>query len=279
MNSSISQKIQETVLSIPSPTKFSVEFGAWDGVYLLNSRPLILDHGHQAVLIEADKKKYFDLKQNYQNVSGVECLNALVGWTPEDGLDSLLKATSCPKNPDFLSIDVDGNDYHIWKAVQMYRPSVVCIEFNPTIPKDVYFIQDADPLTQQGCSLRSLCQLAETKGYRIVHVDFRDVLFGSKEFFAETGNKPLDWESVSMDTSAQTSLFVGYDGRLLLQGAATLRWNGLRFYEEDIQILPGWLRKYPDNMNYFQKLGLRIYRLLRRWRSSWRRRLGFPLHP
>ena len=279
MNQKLPAKILDAVLGIPAPSRFSVEFGAWDGIYLLNSRPLILNHGHQAVLIEANKTKYGQLQNNYSEISRVQCLHALVGWTPEDGLDALLKETSCPLNPDFLSIDVDGNDYHIWKAVQIYRPAVVCIEFNPTIPQEIEYIQEADPRIQRGNSLRSLCRLAEEKEYGILHVDFHDVLFGAREYLTATGRIPLQWDSVRMNTSSQTQLFVGYDGRVLLQGAATLRWNGLRFFEEDVQVLPFWLRKFPDNMNWFQKAGLRVYRLLRRWRASWRRHLGFPLHP
>lgn len=279
MNTQLPEKILEAVLAIPSPAKFSVEFGAWDGIHLLNSRTLILDHGHRAVLIEPDDKKFKQLKKNYSKTSRVECLKAVVGWSSENGLDSLLKNTSCPLSPDFLSIDVDGNDYHIWKAVDVYRPAVVCVEFNPTIPQDVDYIQKADPYVQQGNSLRSLCCLAKEKAYGILHVDFHDVLFGSHEYFAATGKTPQNWDSVRMDTSTQTQLFVGYDGRILLRGAATLRWNGLRFYEEDVQILPSWLQKFPDNMNWFQKASLRVYRLLRRWRASWRRHLGFPLVP
>jgi hypothetical protein len=35
---------------------------------------------------------------------------------------------------DFLSIDIDGNDYHAWHAIKNYQPKILMIEFNPTIP-------------------------------------------------------------------------------------------------------------------------------------------------
>ena len=140
MSNNLAGKILEAVLCLPHPSRFSVEFGAWDGLYLLNARSLICDHGHRAVLIEADETRFQQLRRNYPDEERVECLKALVGWEPGNGLDHLLRATRCPTKPDFLSIDVDGNDYHIWKAVSAYRPSVVCIEFNPTIPQDVEFV-------------------------------------------------------------------------------------------------------------------------------------------
>lgn len=279
MSTPLHDKILEAILRIKKPTRFSCEFGAWDGQHLLNCGFLIREHGHQAVLIKADAKKYRRLVKNYPSGSGVECLHRMVGWTPADSLDFLLQATSCPPRPDFLSIDVDGNDYHIWKAVEVYQPSVVCVEFNPTIPQDVEFVQPPDPRIQWGSSLRSFFKLGLSKRYRIIHVDFHDILFGSEEYFLAAGIMPTPWDSIRMDTSAQCQLFIGYDGRLLLRGATTLRWNGLRFYEEDLQILPGWLQKLPDSMNFVQRACLELLRLWRRWRASWRRRLGFPLRP
>jgi len=279
MISRLQNKIQESVSAIASPTLFSVEFGAWDGIHLLNCRNLILHHGHRAVVIEADEKKYQQLRKNYPSGRGVECIKALVGWGPKDGLDFLLRATRCPTKPDFLSIDVDGTDYHIWEAIQIFRPTVVCIEFNPTIPREVEFVVDADPHIQHGSSMRSLSLLAEKKNYGLLHVDHHDLLFATKEYFDQAQKIPLSWQSAPMETQEQTHIFVGYNGRLLLRGAATLRWHGLRFYEEDIQALPNWLQKYPDNMNFFQKQAFQLLRLLRRWRASWRRRLGFSLRP
>jgi hypothetical protein len=279
LQSPLREKILGAVLAFPNPAKFSVEFGAWDGLHLLNCRNLIQEHGHGAVLIEADSAKFERLRKNYGGVSRVECLQAMVGWGKADSLDAILRTTGCPARFDFLSIDVDGNDYHIWKAVSSYQPAVVCVEFNPTIPKEVEFVNPADPKIQQGSSLKSLCKLAEEKGYGILHVDFHDVLFGSLDYFQQTGISPIAWQAIKMDTSAQTQLFVGYDGRILIRGAATLRWNGLRFYEQDLQILPGWLQRLPDSMNPFQKACLVLIRIFRRWRGSWRRRLGFPLKP
>ena len=46
-------------------------------------------------------------------------------------------------NFDFLSIDVDGCDYYLFESLTKYKPKLICIEYNPTIPNDVEFIQES----------------------------------------------------------------------------------------------------------------------------------------
>lgn len=62
------EKILET---LPQTDKWCVEFGAWDGLYLSNTRNLIETKGYSAVLIEADKNKFRDLQHNYSQRSDV----------------------------------------------------------------------------------------------------------------------------------------------------------------------------------------------------------------
>ena len=54
----IIEKILET---LPENDEWCVEFGAWDGQYLTNTRYLIEEKEYSAILIEADKKKFLDL--------------------------------------------------------------------------------------------------------------------------------------------------------------------------------------------------------------------------
>ena len=39
-----------------------------------------------------------------------------------------------PKDFDFLVIDIDSNDYYVWRAIQSFRPKVVMIECNRSFP-------------------------------------------------------------------------------------------------------------------------------------------------
>lgn len=82
---------------------------------------------------------------------------------------------------DLLSIDVDGNDYWLWRAIEAIDPGVVCIEYQDilgpersvTIPYDPGFSRDgyavnATANNYVGASRRAMVKLGESKGYRLV---------------------------------------------------------------------------------------------------------------
>jgi hypothetical protein len=95
-------------------------------------------HGYRGVLIEAVPARFRELQSTFDSKRHL-LLNALVGFTERDCLDTLLPA-EVPKNVDLLSIDIDGNDYHAWAAMKSVRPKLVVIEFNPTIANAVHFV-------------------------------------------------------------------------------------------------------------------------------------------
>jgi len=130
-----------------------VEFGAWDGRHFSNTCHLIEDKGWSGVLIEGSPAKFQALRQNFAHRADVILLDKLVGFDPPNMLDDLLATTPLPSDFDLLSIDVDGNDYHILESIRRYRPKVIVIEFNPTIPAHIEFVQARDLNVNQGASL------------------------------------------------------------------------------------------------------------------------------
>src|SRR4030095_5357198 len=138
--------------------------------HLSNTHHLIANEGWSAVMIEADPRKSIALRQTYAGNPRVTCLTRLVGVAGTGGLDNTLAGTAIPKDFDLLSIDIDGNDYHVWAAVREFSPKVVIIEFNPTIPNHIDFVQPARLELNQGNSLLSLTRLAQDKGYELVAV-------------------------------------------------------------------------------------------------------------
>jgi len=255
----IIEKILET---IPVKDHWCVEFGAWDGLYLTNTRNLIESKCYSAVLIEADKERFLNLQHNYAEYHNIITINEFVGFTENNNLDKILSSTPVPADFDLLSIDIDGNDYHVWKAVTNYKPKVIVIEFNPTIPTAVQFIQRADPTVNQGSSLLSLIELGKEKGYELVSVLKFNAFFVRQEYyqlFQLESNAP---EILRTNLEAVTYLFSGFDGTIFLQGCCKLPWHGIELNESKLQRLPRYLRKYSGNYTMMHKIAFSLFMVL-----------------
>jgi hypothetical protein len=114
-----------------------VEFGAWDGIFLSNTyhhykKP---ENNFHLVLIEGDESRFYTLKDGLGKETRVMPMHAFVSQDPASvsSLTNLL-ARANVNNEEFqlLSIDVDGLDFEIWKALDKtrFKPKIVIIEFN-----------------------------------------------------------------------------------------------------------------------------------------------------
>ena len=150
---------------VGTTTKRCVEFGAWDGFHLSNTARLWTESWN-AVLIEGDRARFEELKEK---VKAYKCIPvcAFVGTDhKKDSLEFLIEQAGVRGEIDLLSIDIDGNDYHIFQSLEKLRPRVIICEYNPTIPYYVDVVPK--PNSFLGCSLGSLTRLAEEKDYRLV---------------------------------------------------------------------------------------------------------------
>lgn len=239
------------IFDIISPANcFCVEFGAWDGIHLSNTSTLINGANWSGILIEGSTDKFFDLEKTYCENDRVQTLNRFVAFG-EDSLDNILATTNTPIDFDFLSIDIDGNDWHVWESLQNYRPRVVAIEFNPTVQNDVYFVQDRDLSIHHGASLMAMIELGKKKGYEIVAVTTVNAFFVIREEYEKLDIEDNDIDAIYDGSAYQTRLFQGYDGTLIIAGCSKLIWKDIPFSSEDIQVLPSAMRKYfepePDD--------------------------------
>jgi len=186
--------IEQLLARLGLARRWCVEFGAADGRFFSNSRYFILKKDYSAVLIEGGPDRHAALVRTYADNPRVIPRCAYVGFEARDGLDSILKDTPVPTDFDFLSIDIDGYDYWVWESFQNYRPSVVIVEFNPTIPTPVDFVQARDMQVMQRASLISLTNLGRTKGYELAAVTVSNAIFVTRELFPRlevTDNSPL----------------------------------------------------------------------------------------
>ena len=247
---------------LPEQNRWCVEFGAWDGRHLSNTYDLVDRQHYSAVLIEGDTAKYTALCSSYPHRDRAIFMNAFVGWSHEDNLDALLAPHAIPCDPDLASIDVDGNDYHIWRAMKHTRPKLVLIEYNPTMANSVEFVQPADARCQQGNSPRALVRLGKEKGYELIAATRLNLLFVDRPHYGSFGIEDNSLEAMRDDPPDH--VFCGYDGTVFVQGAVGARWHRTWLSQPDVQVLPRFLRKYPPHYTLFQRFALAGYQALRR---------------
>lgn len=230
--------IEKALEVIGQTNKWRVEFGAWDGKTLSNTYNLIVNKGYSAVLIESKKKRFRQLLNTFQANPAVIAINTFVGFERNNSLDRILQTTSIPVDFDVLAIDVDGCDYHIWEAVEHYRPKIVIIEFNQSIHPSVEFIQPRDTHITQGSSLLSISKLGKNKGYELICVAGTNGIFVDSKYFELFGIQDNSVSGMWTDQSIITHIFCGYDGTVFLAGYRKLPWQDIEFRESKVQQLP-----------------------------------------
>jgi len=234
---------------IPDSDKWCVEFGAWDGKLLSNTWNLINNHAWNAILIEGDKAKALELKKYYENNVNIHPVQNYVMSLGPNSLDNILKEYSIPKYFDLLSVDIDGNDYHIFKSINNFKPKLVVIEFNPTIPIDISFIQEDNIKCYHGSSILALVELGKEKGYELVSATRNNAFFVANKYFHLF--KIEDNSLCTLypyDPTVQMRIFQLYDGTIVLEGNTNLRWAGkYKLKHRKVQLIPKILRKWKGN--------------------------------
>lgn len=105
-------------------------------------------------------------------------LQAVQSFVTAENIDGLIRRHGYSGDIGLLSIDVDGNDYWIWKAIQGISPRIIICEYNSlfgaeravTIPYDAAFQRTRAHHSNLyfGASLAALCRLAEARNYAFV---------------------------------------------------------------------------------------------------------------
>jgi hypothetical protein len=258
-------EIIENILDIIGEEKndqWCVEFGAWDGITGSNTYRFIKDKNYKSVLIEGDRNKYNDLIKNMGQYDA-NCICEYISFEGKKSLDNILKTTDIPQKFSFVSIDIDGNDYHIWDSLKEYRPKLVIIEFNPSISNEVEFVQPRDMSINQGCSALSLVNLAKSKGYELVATSLNNCFFIDQEYFELFNIEDNSLAKLRTDLSRVTYIFNGYDGKVFIRGYGKLDLYSLPYNEKRMQMIPKSLQGW-NIQNKFRKSLQRLHRSLKK---------------
>ncbi len=147
---------------IGTTNRYYVEFGVEDGMES-NTRYLWKKKGWTGLLMDGGNENL--------------AINLHREFITAENIESLFATYGVPAELDLLSIDIDGNDYWVWKAITHYLPRVVIMEYNAHIPPEVSKTIPYNPsfcwdkTDYYGASLAALQKLGTEKGYTLVATD------------------------------------------------------------------------------------------------------------
>ncbi|MBF0423823.1 MAG: FkbM family methyltransferase [Magnetococcales bacterium] len=166
--------IAEIFRRIGTTNRMFLEFGVSNG--LENNTLLLTYHGWQGVWLDGGEENIAFINDKFQPLLANNTLRVRQQWITAETINTIIQSLDLPKDLDLLSIDIDGNDYYVFKNIECIRPRVVVIEFNSKLPPPVLAVMrykpdfqwEQDKTDYFGCSLESLTQMADKKGYQLV---------------------------------------------------------------------------------------------------------------
>ncbi|MEQ8384399.1 MAG: hypothetical protein RH949_18770 [Coleofasciculus sp. A1-SPW-01] len=194
--------IQFLIDKIKVEHKIFVEFGVQNYTES-NTRFLSMNNNWSGLLIDNNEANINYIKKDpiYWQYN----LKAIQAFITQSNINTIIKENGLTGNIGLLSIDIDGNDYWIWEAINIVNPAIVIIEYNHRFGKDIAvtipykenFVRSQMHSSNIyfGASLKALYLLAQKKGYAFVGCNSA----GNNAFFVRKDLKPDSIREMSIE--------------------------------------------------------------------------------
>lgn len=167
--------IAKILQNVPIERKIFVEFGVEDYTEC-NTRFLLMNDNWSGLIIDGDENNMKKVRS--EEIYWRYNLKAVSKFITKENINEILTENGIQGDIGILSVDIDGNDYWVWEAINVISPRIVICEYNSlfgaekkvTTPYEPNFIRskyDESNLIY-GASICALTDLAEKKGYSLV---------------------------------------------------------------------------------------------------------------
>jgi hypothetical protein len=173
--------LREIFRRIGETNRTFVELGAAEG--LENNTLLLLLQGWRGLWVEGSERKVKVARSRFASEIKSGRLAIEQRFVNAENIEEVLQAS--PHEIDLLSIDLDGNDYHILEAIKSLSPRVIVVEYNAKYPFDLVWVMEYnerhryDSTDYFGASLKAYELLLTKRGYSLVGCN----LLGTNAFF------------------------------------------------------------------------------------------------
>jgi hypothetical protein len=167
--------IQYVINNIDIKNRVFIEFGV-EKYLESNTRFLLINDNWKGLVIDGDKSNIDFIKND--EIYWKYDLIAVSYFITRENINKIFLENDFSGDIGILSIDIDGNDYWVWKSIDVVSPIIVIIEYNSifgakkavTIPYYPNFIRTKAHYSNLywGASLKALHYLAQKKGYTFI---------------------------------------------------------------------------------------------------------------
>lgn len=192
--------IQFLSRQVPIESKIFVEFGVQD--YLeSNTRFLVAKDNWSGLVIDGSAENIDKIQRSelyWRHRIRAEC-----AFITRENINDTIRSAGITGDIGLLSIDIDGNDYWVWQAIDAVHPRIVVAEYNArfgadavvSVPYDPQFIRERahSSMIYYGASLAALAKLGEAKGYALIGCN----LAGNNAFFVRRDVQPPSLPSLT----------------------------------------------------------------------------------
>jgi hypothetical protein len=194
--------IQFLVDNVHIENPIFIEFGIQDYTES-NTRFLLTNNNWSGLVIDGnqDNIDYVIKDRIYWQYN----LKAVEAFITKDNVNDLFRKNGLQGEIGLLSIDIDGNDYWVWQAIDSVNPAIVVAEYNHrfgkdkavTVPYDEKFFRTDAHYSNVyfGASLRALVNLGKQKGYDFVGCN----KIGANAFFVREDLRPDYIQELSVE--------------------------------------------------------------------------------
>lgn len=161
---------------IPPRLHSFIEFGV-ESYLEANTRFLLQNRNWRGLVIDGSPKRIQDL-QKEKHLFWAHDLSAKSAFITRENINRLFVEAGFSGEIGLLSIDIDGNDYWVWEAIDVIRPVICICEYNAvfgdlwpiSIPYEPQFTRTRHEFKNLyfGASIAALRSLATRKGYRFL---------------------------------------------------------------------------------------------------------------
>jgi len=149
-----------------------LEIGVSNGIE--SNTLYFLSQGWSGAWIDGEIKYAKEIETYLNRKILSEELKLLCAYVTTENINTYIGELGLKGELDLLSIDIDGNDYHLLKEISIISPRVIVLEYNPTFAPPIQWVMEYDPSHRwdgtdcYGASLEAYDQLLSEKGYSLV---------------------------------------------------------------------------------------------------------------